>query len=54
MTEEEFIEIVRNLPPQERVAYQNDLALYGRGFIKKIDGRYRRVPPFEAIIANDG
>jgi hypothetical protein len=52
MSPEEFIEILRGLPLAEQAAYQNDLALYGRGFIKKIDVRYRRVPPNEAIVVN--
>ena len=50
MTPEELMEIVAKLPDDEREAYKMDLRLYGNGFIKKVDGRYRRVAPQDVVL----
>jgi hypothetical protein len=46
MLPEEFLQIINDLPAEDRAAYEKDLLYYGRGYVKMDkDGRYRRIDP---------
>lgn len=46
MTPEEFLQIINELPPEQRAAYKADLLLYGRGYVRmNAEGYYERIPP---------
>src|SRR3990167_5177071 len=48
MTPEEFLQAINELPPDERAAYEKDVMLYGRGYVRMTaDGHFERIPPEE-------
>ncbi len=57
MKPEEFLQIINDLPPDQRAAYERDLMLCGRGYVMVTqDGRYERIPPTDILteqIANE-
>jgi len=53
MTPEEFLQIINELPPDQRAAYEHDLMLYGHGYVRMTeDGRYERIAPRNSLISD--
>ena len=49
MTPEEFLQIINGLPDEDRAAYEQDLMFFGRGYVKLVDGYYKRIDPRDII-----
>lgn len=51
MKPEEFLQIINDLPPDQRAAYEKDLLYYGRGYVRMTaDGHYERIPPEDVVV----
>lgn len=44
MTPTEFLEIINSLSDEDRKSYEADLAMFGVGYCKLVDGKYVRIP----------
>ena len=53
MTPEEFLQIINDLPADQRAAYEEDLMMFGRGYVRMTDdGRFERIPPEDFLISD--